>query len=73
MTPGALSISEDMTFRRLRDRAVIREGARGTFYVDEETVEARRRTGRRMVSVFLIVAVIVAIVLLALQNRGAAT
>jgi hypothetical protein len=73
MTPSALSISEDTTFRRLRDRAVIREGAPGRFYVDEETVVARRRTRRRLLTVLLITAAIVAIALLALTSRGAQT
>lgn len=76
MTLRALAISDDMTFRRLRDRAVIREGAAGTFYLDEETVVARERTTRRLRSVLLIIAplaAIVAIVLLALMRRGAQT
>ena len=69
MTPSALSISEDMTFRRLRDRGVIRTGAPGTFYVDEEAV-ARRRTTRRQRMLVLLGALILAAVAVALFNRS---
>lgn len=65
MTPSALAIVDDRTFRRLRDRGVIREGAPGTFYVDEATAVTRRRTTRRLLTVVLILATSVAIVLLA--------
>lgn len=73
MTTSALSISEDVTFRRLRDRAMIGEAAPDRFYLDEETVAARRRTTRRQLTIVLIMAAIVAITMLALTRRGATT
>ena len=53
---GTLRIDEGVGFRRLRERAVIREGAPGAFYLDEPSWEALRRTRLRMVTVMLLVA-----------------
>jgi hypothetical protein len=45
--------------RRLRDRAVIREAAPGTYYLDEEVWTAVRRTRRRIATVFLLILTLV--------------
>jgi len=45
--------------RRLRDRAVIREAAPGTYYLDEEVWTAVRRTRRRIATVFLLILALV--------------
>lgn len=54
-TLSALSISDDVVFRRLRVRAVIREGAAGAYYLDEPSWAAVRSTRRRLVTLALIV------------------
>ncbi len=69
MTPSALCISEDLTFRRLRERDVIREGTPGTYYLDEEAVAARHETRKRMRTVAIIIAIILALVTIGLQIR----
>jgi hypothetical protein len=43
----------------LRDRAVIREAAPGTYYLDEEVWTAVRRTRRRVATVFLVILALV--------------
>jgi hypothetical protein len=59
---SALAVKEDRAFRSLRGYAVIREGAPGMFYCDEETVVARQRMRRRMVMVTLVVLAIMLLV-----------
>ncbi len=61
-SPGALGIEEGTALRRLRDRAVIREGAPGTLYLDEPSWQALRRTRQRMVAVMLIIVIALAII-----------
>lgn len=53
--PATLRIDQGLAFRRLREHAVIREGAPGTFYLDEPSWEALRRTRVRIVTVILLV------------------
>ena len=58
---GALRVHEDaMALRRLRNRAVIRQGAPGTYYLDEPSWEALGRLRRRLILVALIIIVSVA-------------
>lgn len=48
-TPGALGVEDDnMIWRILVDRAVIREEAAGAYYLDEPSWEALGRRRRRM-------------------------
>lgn len=49
----AIGLGQSLGLRRLRQRAVIREAAPGTYYLDEEVWTAVRRTRRRMATVFL--------------------
>ena len=49
----AIGIGESIAIKRLHNRAVIREAAPGTYYLDEEVWAAVRRTRRRLVSVML--------------------
>ena len=51
----AIGVGESLGLKRLRDRAVIREAAPGTYYLDEEVWTAVRRTRRRVATVFLLV------------------
>ncbi len=55
---AAIGLGESMGLRRLRNRAVIREAAPGTYYLDEEVWEAVRRTRRRVATVFLAILVL---------------
>ena len=49
----AVGTGESLALRRLHDRAVIREAAPGTYYLDEEVWTAVRRVRRRMGLVML--------------------
>ena len=51
----AIGLGESLGLRRLRERAVIREAAPGTYYLDEEVWTAVRRTRRRVATVFLLI------------------
>jgi hypothetical protein len=46
---------QSLGLKRLRDRAVIREAAPGTYYLDEEVWTAVRRTRQRIATVFLLI------------------
>ena len=48
-----VGIGQSRAIHRLRNRAVIREAAPGTFYLDEEVWDAVRRTRRRVATVFI--------------------
>ena len=48
-----IGLGQSLGLRRLRERAVIREAAPGTYYLDEEVWTAVRRTRRRIATVFL--------------------
>lgn len=65
-TLGSLQVDDERTLRRLQQRAVIREGAPGTFYLDEPSWLALQFVRRRMVGVAVLLAlmVIIATVLL---------
>jgi hypothetical protein len=54
----AMGFGESLGLRRLRNRAVIREAAPGTYYLDEEVWEAVRRTRRRIATAFLAILVL---------------
>lgn len=49
----AIGLGQSLGLRRLRVRAVIREAAPGTYYLDEEVWTAVRNTRRRIGMVFL--------------------
>jgi hypothetical protein len=51
----AIGLGQSLGLKRLRDRAVIREAAPGTYYLDEEVWTAVRRTRRRIATVFLVI------------------
>ena len=48
----AVGVGETLALKRLRNRAVIREAAPGTYYLDEEVWAAVRRTRQRLAVVF---------------------
>jgi len=49
---NAIGLGETLAVRRLRNRAVVREGAPGLYYLDEEVWAAVRRTRLRLLTVF---------------------
>ena len=49
----AMGLGESLAIRRLHNRAVIREAAPGTYYLDEEVWSAVLRTRRRLVITML--------------------
>ena len=46
---AAIGLGDSLAIKRLRNRAVIREGSPGTYYLDEEVWAAVIRTRRRLV------------------------
>ncbi|HEX6628010.1 MAG TPA: hypothetical protein VF105_08655 [Gemmatimonadaceae bacterium] len=57
----AIGLGDSLAIRRLRNRAVIREAAPGTYYLDEEVWAAVRRTRQRLVIMMLSIIAILAI------------
>ncbi len=53
-----LGVDEDVGFRRLRAREVVREAAPGSFYLDEGVWTAVRRTRRRLALTMAAMAII---------------
>lgn len=53
----ALRVENNMIFRRLENRAVIRQGSGGRYYVDELSWQAVRSARRRLVVVVLLIAI----------------
>ena len=49
----AIGLGDSLAIKRLRNRAVIREAAPGTYYLDEEVWAAVIRTRRRLVLTLL--------------------
>ena len=61
-TPDEVGVdTQRLAWRRLRDRAIVREAGDGRYYLDVEVWEANRRLRRRMVIVFLVIAILVAL------------
>jgi hypothetical protein len=55
----AIGLGQSLGLKRLRDRAVIREAAPGTYYLDEEVWTAVRRTRRRIATALLLILALV--------------
>ena len=55
MSVGDVNVDDvGIGWRRLRERAVIREASAGRYYLDVEVWQATRRTRRRLMAVMLI-------------------
>src|SRR2546428_6770531 len=67
-TLEALGIPDGLAVQRLRDHAVLREGAPGLYFVDLEVWHAVRRARRR---ILLVLAIVVLAAALALGGLGA--
>jgi hypothetical protein len=59
-SPSSLGVDNRLAWHRLAERAVIREAATGTWYLDEPSWEALRRMRRRMGIAMLVVILMVA-------------
>ena len=55
---AAVGVGDHLAIRRLHNRAVIREAAPGSYYLDEEVWTAVRNTRRRLAAVLLTVVVL---------------
>jgi hypothetical protein len=56
---NAIGLGDSLAIKRLRNRAVIREAAPGTYYLDEEVWAAVRRARQRLATVLISVMVLV--------------
>jgi hypothetical protein len=56
---NAIGLGDSLAIKRLHNRAVIREGAPGTYYLDEEVWSAVQRTRRRVVTMMISVMALV--------------
>jgi len=57
-SPGSIGADDSgIAFRRLRDRAILREASVGRYYLDDLSWEAYRRARRRMAMVLLLLVV----------------
>jgi hypothetical protein len=57
MTPAALGVERQLAWEILYRRAIIRDGAPGTYYLDEPSWEASR-SRRRKIAAFMLVLVL---------------
>jgi hypothetical protein len=61
-SPDELGVdAQRLAWRRLRDRAIVRETSGGKYYLDVEVWQANRRLRRRILLVLLAVAILVAL------------
>lgn len=69
MLPRDLQVDElGIGWRRLRERAIVREASAGRFYLDVEVWQASRRMRRRLMAVMLVV--IIAALLIGVLGTG---
>jgi actin-like ATPase involved in cell morphogenesis len=60
-TPAEVGVdAQRFAWRRLRDRAIVRDAGDGRYYLDVEVWEANRRLRRRMIVVLLAVVLLAA-------------
>jgi hypothetical protein len=71
LTPEALGVHQRIAWERLVIRAVIREAAPGSFYLDEPSWVALRRTRQRLAIVMVVIVVAVAAFVFFLSPRAA--
>jgi hypothetical protein len=70
LDPRDIRVDRDgLIWRRLRERAIIRESESGLFYFDEEVWNAQRRARLRLVTVLLIIVAIVGAALFTARGR----
>lgn len=58
VTPAALGVEIGMIWRRLEERAVIRQAESGRFYLDEPSWGALRATRQRLMLVMVLLVII---------------
>ncbi len=62
MTPLALGVEQRLAWEILQRNAIIRDGAPGTFYLDELSWEASRRRRRRVALIMLVIVLAAALI-----------
>jgi len=62
VTPASLGVGERLAFRKLVGHAVLRETTPGTYYVDDPSWRALRSLRRRLATIFLLAAILIALV-----------
>jgi hypothetical protein len=58
VTPASIGVAEHLAFRKLRNRAILREAGGNTFYLDEMSWQAARAVRRRLVLIALVIVLI---------------
>jgi hypothetical protein len=59
VSPESIGVDRRLAFRRLHERAVLREASSGAFYLDEPSWQALQSTRRRMGLTILTIVVLV--------------
>lgn len=72
VAPASIGLKESWIFRKLRNRAVIREGAPGLFYLDEPSWKALIRVRRRVALAVVLFVAAVALAIAATRAMGQA-
>ena len=63
-SPGELGVEEDMIFKGLKRRAVLRDTGNGRYYLDEPSWQALGNIRRRLVTVVLLIALLAVLAVL---------
>ena len=70
MTPSELGVEQRLAWNILRRGAIIRDGAPGTYFLDELSWEASRSRRKRMAIVLVTVALLLALIPFILVTVG---
>lgn len=62
VTPASLGVDERLAFRKLVGHAVLRETTPGAYYVDEPSWRALRSLRRRLATIAVLIAIVIALV-----------
>jgi hypothetical protein len=70
MTPSELGVEQRLAWNILRRRAIIRDGAPGTYFLDELSWEALRSRRKRMAIIIVTVVLLMALIPLIVVTVG---
>ena len=62
--PGELAVDQHLAFKRLANRAILREAGDGRYYLDEQSWEAFRRLRHRIAIVMLLIVIAMIVVMI---------
>ncbi len=62
--PGDVGVHQEVAFRLLVRRAVLRDAGGGRYFLDEPSLQAHRSARRRMLAVVLVAAIIILVSIL---------